>query len=1745
MEKLTIEKFREFCKRTQEIYELIKSGEIENYEEDAMDALEEELETIVTTIKGSDLSEIPAEEWKNYVPLFGELDLEGTGANIDFNYINFPEEVTSGPVPIKLKGCTVTNFSFDLKKHDFSEESFDESFVEEGSKEHPEAFIGMTIEDPGIRERYNKKQLSLKDIIDANLGYDVEIRRMDYTAQGIVRKIGIEEALKIDYEILEDDVALEVLGYVFYDIDSKEDYSLEKVKEAMKKSAKEDMSRTYISSRDYEKFEKSPYFRKLLPEYFIDFSEEQTELKERFIKRELTLQDILDNKDVFLGKQYIVGLERKYNISFYHEDLKQEQLDYILMQEPEIAEFLIGVSPRKFLSITERLDLSKSDEEKTSYYKSEIERIIKEEPEYIDFTDPKIYDFVSFEELTISMITSEYDRARVESLFKEEGAIEKIKAMGITPKDLKSGDIARLFEVYGIDVVAEFDRQNGGFFSKDNFANAKIINNAFFHYAGNVHDLSQTINTKNLDLKTNRYKEGSNYDEPYTMEAFEESVRRMIVFGPTDWNYVDSPLVHKDIQGPFREHYPELFVSETIPERWQEAFYSGKVYLEDIKAADEEDKEHIIEILGKERLLAFRRAPYSVKFEMLSAETLYEITKENGSYITEIKELPENIGEMSPEEVKVYFRETLEKGILDATIPYGPNAPEYIKEAHSELFISDDAPEALKEMYYRRYEKDKEPNVYHPEKIPKRLSVELLAKNPEYIEFLEGKSLNYAHIDEGFGYLLHHFGTDGAMALIKEYPEEMAIIVNAGSDKILRFKNILEERPEFYAKKELKEMEGYSDDEIEMILSGVDTQDERILDGRRLLESKKEKFREFILTTPGYVVHCPDEKLDDFKFTEFKELERMSKFTVSDNYRRDTAEQIITSMYCFLGYAGAKEVLKLPEVSEEEIEEAIRITGVAVSGIYENVHTVKGNLKVLENLFDKLAPSISNKKDTMNVYRSLNQKLEEGYTGSIEDLLKTILEENGINFDDTKLKNVLKPAISANVQGKMEIIKEPFEAFLSENIVETPETLKLLTDTYMSAFKRCMTEKECIDMDYIRSILEKEYSRTREDGTSFYSPHVTEHLEDLMRFTGDVNTNPELASINKSVVDILKEEKGKIGKNWIRKVLEVKSRLTDKELVDLEKKLYGEESGLKITTDKSLELKDKTEEGIKEAYIILKELELPGIFTFEKGEIMFAGLTAPYSENFRDFFLANMTEILRKPEYYTEFQKMHGRMDSVIQDPNIYARYKAGRYTIEELIDDVNNITYSNITQGYQELAYRAKKSGLSQSEFDMAKAVFDKMREREKQAVPPVEYKGKKYVGRILRIDDPLALTIGNVTTCCQRFGDGQPGESSMLHSALEENGSVFVVEELDEAGHVVKPIAQSWTWRNGDRVCFDNVEIPNTIMGELGVEHAYDAIFEVYQETARRMIEVDKKALGEFLKAGKITQEQYDALVIKEVTVGGGCDDLIRNLSPEIRKKLFTTKSVKPREMGKRYKGVNDQGLYVDSHVQYVVEQNEEAITLEHQTPPVDVEVGYTKRREITRKKGQDIHSDLVNRIKEMNGLAGEDTKQNSVVARSESSSISIIARTESDLGDAKDLVLSYSESDDWYMLATEDEQSITVKDSLVVRKEGVSEEEVKLAKSEYARELLGLARIASSKNKKLVLDPDREGKFIDLERLTEVGILSKDFAGRISVKDLEKLNELISSLDKRIDEGKQKQVVDNAIVKDNTSKDDEDRI
>ena len=40
--------------------------------------------------------------------------------------------------------------------------------------------------------------------------------------------------------------------------------------------------------------------------------------------------------------------------------------------------------------------------------------------------------------------------------------------------------------------------------------------------------------------------------------------------------------------------------------------------------------------------------------------------------------------------------------------------------------------------------------------------------------------------------------------------------------------------------------------------------------------------------------------------------------------------------------------------------------------------------------------------------------------------------------------------------------------------------------------------------------------------------------------------------------------------------------------------------------------------------------------------------------------------------------------------------------------------------------------------------------------------------------------------------------------------------------------------------------------------------------------MIEVDKKVLDQFLADGKITKEQYDQFIIKEITIGNDVNDI-----------------------------------------------------------------------------------------------------------------------------------------------------------------------------------------------------------------------------------------------------------------------------
>ena len=74
-----------------------------------------------------------------------------------------------------------------------------------------------------------------------------------------------------------------------------------------------------------------------------------------------------------------------------------------------------------------------------------------------------------------------------------------------------------------------------------------------------------------------------------------------------------------------------------------------------------------------------------------------------------------------------------------------------------------------------------------------------------------------------------------------------------------------------------------------------------------------------------------------------------------------------------------------------------------------------------------------------------------------------------------------------------------------------------------------------------------------------------------------------------------------------------------------------------------------------------------------------------------------------------------------------------------------------------------------------------------------------------MLSLDDFSLLSVGNKTDCC--FTVLGNGYSCLKHACTSKNGRVFVVKKDGEI------IAHSWVFRNGDLLCFDNIEISKKI--------------------------------------------------------------------------------------------------------------------------------------------------------------------------------------------------------------------------------------------------------------------------------------------------------------------------------------------
>ena len=1140
---------------------------------------------------------------------------------------------------------------------------------------------------------------------------------------------------------------------------------------------------------------------------------------------------------------------------------------------------------------------------------------------------------------------------------------------------------------------------------------------------------------------------------------------------------------HDNIDKEFKLKHPELYLDYNVDEEIKKKFYKKELWMSDLKNPEVRKA-----LVGKDMSVGFGDY-FSQKDEMkklyknLTLEAFYELIDTYGRYmenceIEDFEPMKDNEDWSIVESLKEKIEKSIEEQVLKRQIYLHDDAPEFLKEKYPQYFIEGLSLED-RESYYAFEGKGTLKKFYETFKGDK-------------LKAFKGKdiSINFPNIRGVYGTsyveFFENFSMDEILGDFSEYGEELDNIIK--SNKIDIFKKVYE------------------------------------------------KHGKIALKVPELILQIKEEDIENINISNYLNLLNKSNFHLNNEYTnglgKRNAERLVAKIYLFLGYDNAAELFKLPEMSKEELTRLIEEKEAEFDEACEVRFTLKGDIQIVTEMFRKLNLAKyqnGNKKIQFEIYKNINMNLENGFNGTLEELIEDSIikaDRNPNKEDIIELGKYLNSILTAQ---KMEKLNSYINSSIELDLTATGPNRKIITDILLTEIRKNLLKNSNINKEELLEGLNKEIlEKLREDGTPFYSPQVRNHFEEVENIVENLLNNEEVIQIvSKTTIDSIKIEREKIGNGWIRKILNVPNDLSLEEIENLEQRLYGsEENSITIDYQKRVIIKNKENSvnAEEKAYKLFKELDNPLILTMSKAEFIFDRIREPYSKEFITFFIANRKEILEDPKLYTKIPQLHEIFDETIQAKEVRNRYDKGLITVTQMFEFItsNDRPYGIENEGDWELSKVSRASSLDVRKFKLAQKILTKMKEREIQTVPPIKNKTSgKYRGRILRSDDPLHLVIGDITTCCQHIGGY--GETSMIHSALEKNGSLFVVEELDEFGNVIDIVAQSWTWRNNDIVCFDNIEMPDTVKPKLSNKD-YEDITKVYQDTAKSIIITDAKMLKKLLDEGKITKEQYDKLVIKEVTVGRGCNDL-RTLDNKGRFEK-SKRGVLPFENRKSYpeysdpEGEGKSSLYTDAAHSYIfakisdvedkIEQRPDLLvkTLYTEDELENIPIGYGKSREVLSHKGKQINPDDIRIMEKI----------------TQNSSSDYYRFKEDDIEDIADklcveinqLRLLISRDEDLYILLSENPKYIQIESLAKVVKEdeeGNVKLESKIVSLEMVSSIYDLMIEADKKDKEIVISSEQELSGINLDILEEKGLITitKDYSkNTIKVNDREKLEE-----------------------------------
>ena len=840
-------------------------------------------------------------------------------------------------------------------------------------------------------------------------------------------------------------------------------------------------------------------------------------------------------------------------------------------------------------------------------------------------------------------------------------------------------------------------------------------------------------------------------------------------------------------------------------------------------------------------------------------------------------------------------------------------------------------------------------------------------------------------------------------------------------------------------------------------------------------------------------------KAEKEEYDKFAVIIDNPNFKQSSNYNAVHAINYATKMINILGIEATYNLLKIPDnISEQELQSYNE----EISKVYKPRYKLKGNAQVVLSIFENIDTLIAKnsnnvRNDRNKFYTKFNEILQGGEKINLIELLQKCSQEIGIELTEENAKKIKKEIQTEQLTVKSEEIKSKIR-----QKIENPElhiTQQGVSRTLLyNVIRRNILNDGTIEN--ISEILNREIHKRKEDGQYFYGENIRNQKELYNKVLNDLYTeNTEL--LNTDTVKALRDTKEKIGNRWILKLKESKNSVRNIEKMTEEEKENFTETlqkiGIEPEYSKKYELNSEMSQ--EEILTILTKSGFRDILTYEKAEMIFDNMTEPYSENFANWFIEHQKEIISNQEFYSKIYILHNEFEKLLEDPMIKATFDNKRLSVQHAFD-IYNQKEKEISKGNEELGSIASRVDITQDELHTAEKIFNIAKQREGSYIPPAKSTQKRYRGRILRPDDPMIVLAGNATNCCQKVGG--EGGGSMMHAATENTGTIFLVEETDENGNVIKPVAQSWVWRNNDRVCFDNIEIPVAEQQKLSMTdgdiEAQQEILQIYKETAQNMIKVDEKVLKEMLRTGKITQSQFNQLVLKEVTVGVGYNDLGILKHSELEE-VEEADIILPKEANKSYYG---QTPWIDSGRDSVVgkgaqlylakeEKNRRKTKENEQEQLEDLPLLYSKEREVRRLKSHTIDKGVVEQIKEIEDTVYRDKQK--MLSGCESFE-DIAEKYEMD---PRNIQVHISREKDWYIIYEERDDEVYIADLAMVN--GINSQrndnrktDVIQSTMEMTEDVYSIMLEAAKKGKQVRFEATEDTSYKNINHIKKLGLI-----------------------------------------------------